>query len=116
MVGLVIFAIGLFKKTVIADTLSSYANLLFTDAAHGKALDVTLQLAGCDHVHASALLRFFRLFRHGDRPRADIRRQAASQLSLAPSGSQRDRLLAALAHDASALHRRLYLSAPFTAA
>ncbi len=40
MVGLVIFAIGLFKKTVIADTLSSYANPLFTDAAHGKALDV----------------------------------------------------------------------------
>ena len=41
MVGLVIFAIGLCKKTVIADTLSSYANPLFTDAAHGKALDVT---------------------------------------------------------------------------
>jgi alginate O-acetyltransferase complex protein AlgI len=29
LVGLVIFAIGLFKKTVIADTLSSYANPLF---------------------------------------------------------------------------------------
>jgi alginate O-acetyltransferase complex protein AlgI len=41
MVGLVIFAIGLFKKTVIADTLSSYANPLFGDAAQGKALDVT---------------------------------------------------------------------------
>jgi alginate O-acetyltransferase complex protein AlgI len=41
MVGAVIFAIGLFKKTVIADTLSSYANPLFTDAAHGKGLDVT---------------------------------------------------------------------------
>src|SRR5689334_9113554 len=41
MVGVVIFAIGLFKKTVIADTLSSYANPLFGDAAQGKALDVT---------------------------------------------------------------------------
>jgi alginate O-acetyltransferase complex protein AlgI len=41
MVGLVIFAIGLFKKTVIADTLSNYANPLFADAAHGRALDVT---------------------------------------------------------------------------
>lgn len=41
MVGLVIFAIGLFKKTVIADTLSGYANPLFADVAHGKALDVT---------------------------------------------------------------------------
>jgi alginate O-acetyltransferase complex protein AlgI len=31
LVGLVIFAIGLFKKTVIADTLSSYANPMFAD-------------------------------------------------------------------------------------
>ena len=29
LVGLVIFAIGLFKKTVIADTLAAYANPLF---------------------------------------------------------------------------------------
>lgn len=35
LVGLVIFAIGLFKKTVIADTLSSYANPLFDAAANG---------------------------------------------------------------------------------
>jgi alginate O-acetyltransferase complex protein AlgI len=41
MVGLVIFAIGLFKKTVIADTLSTYANPWFADVAHGKALDLT---------------------------------------------------------------------------
>ena len=40
MIGLVIFAIGLFKKTVIDDTLSGYANPLFAEAhlsaqAHG---------------------------------------------------------------------------------
>lgn len=35
LIGLVIFAIGLFKKTVIADTLASYANPMFTDAAAG---------------------------------------------------------------------------------
>ena len=35
MVGLVMFAIGLFKKTVIADTLSSYANPLFASGAQG---------------------------------------------------------------------------------
>ncbi|MEO8812430.1 MAG: MBOAT family O-acyltransferase [Caulobacteraceae bacterium] len=36
MVGLVMFAMGLFKKTVIADTLSPYVNQLFTAAAgHG---------------------------------------------------------------------------------
>jgi alginate O-acetyltransferase complex protein AlgI len=35
MVGLVIFAIGLFKKTVIADTLASYANPMFEAGARG---------------------------------------------------------------------------------
>ncbi|HEX5262032.1 MAG TPA: MBOAT family O-acyltransferase, partial [Phenylobacterium sp.] len=35
LVGLVIFAIGLFKKTVIADTLASYANPMFEAGAHG---------------------------------------------------------------------------------
>lgn len=33
MIGLVIFSFGLFKKTVIADTLALYANPLFTDVA-----------------------------------------------------------------------------------
>jgi D-alanyl-lipoteichoic acid acyltransferase DltB (MBOAT superfamily) len=35
MVGLVIFAIGLFKKVVIADTVSLYANPLYGAAHHG---------------------------------------------------------------------------------
>ena len=35
MVGLVIMSIGLFKKTVIADTLAAYANPLYAAAAHG---------------------------------------------------------------------------------
>jgi alginate O-acetyltransferase complex protein AlgI len=35
MVGLVMFAIGLFKKTVIADTLSSYAAPMFEAGKHG---------------------------------------------------------------------------------
>ena len=69
MVGLVIFAIGLFKKTVIADTLSSYANPLFTDTAARQDAGRRVQLAGRDHLHASALFRLLRLFRHGDRPR-----------------------------------------------
>ena len=38
MIGLVLFAIGLFKKTVIADTLSSYANPMFHTAAAGHPL------------------------------------------------------------------------------
>jgi D-alanyl-lipoteichoic acid acyltransferase DltB (MBOAT superfamily) len=54
LVGLVIFAIGLFKKTVIADTLNPYANSLFALPDHGgklgliggwtAALTYTLQL------------------------------------------------------------------------
>ncbi|MDB5422836.1 MAG: hypothetical protein JWQ29_252 [Phenylobacterium sp.] len=39
MVGLTIFAIGLFKKTVIADTLAAQAKPLFALAGAGQALD-----------------------------------------------------------------------------
>ena len=39
MVGLVIFSIGLFKKTVIADTLAAHANPLFDSVGHGMELD-----------------------------------------------------------------------------
>jgi alginate O-acetyltransferase complex protein AlgI len=35
MVGLVIFGIGLFKKTVIADTFSRYSDTLYAHAGHG---------------------------------------------------------------------------------
>ena len=40
MVGLVIFAIGLFKKTVIADTAGEIANPLYDAAIHGTTFDV----------------------------------------------------------------------------
>jgi D-alanyl-lipoteichoic acid acyltransferase DltB (MBOAT superfamily) len=40
MVGLTIFSIGLFKKTVIADTLAAYANPLFTPRAAGAHYDL----------------------------------------------------------------------------
>jgi alginate O-acetyltransferase complex protein AlgI len=46
MVGLVFFAIGLFKKTVIADSLALFANPVFNAAAKGQELDfVTAWLA-----------------------------------------------------------------------
>ena len=41
LVGLVIFAIGLFKKTVIADTLSSYATPMFAAGQGGHAFTLT---------------------------------------------------------------------------
>lgn len=40
MIGLVIFAIGLFKKTVIADTLASYADELFAAGAKGVEYNI----------------------------------------------------------------------------
>jgi alginate O-acetyltransferase complex protein AlgI len=40
LVGLTIMAIGLFKKTVIADTLSEYANPLFASADNGQSIDL----------------------------------------------------------------------------
>jgi alginate O-acetyltransferase complex protein AlgI len=41
LVGLVLFAIGLFKKTVIADTLAAYATPLFHTAAQDQPLGLT---------------------------------------------------------------------------
>ncbi len=40
LIGMVIFSIGLFKKTVIADTLSSYANPLYDVATHGHVFNL----------------------------------------------------------------------------
>lgn len=40
MIGLVIFSIGLFKKTVIADTLVQYADPLFAAAGRGERIDL----------------------------------------------------------------------------
>jgi len=40
MVGLLLFAIGLFKKTVIADALGEYVNPLYASATHGQSLSL----------------------------------------------------------------------------
>jgi alginate O-acetyltransferase complex protein AlgI len=40
LVGLTIFSIGLFKKTVIADTISGYANTFFASAAQGASFSL----------------------------------------------------------------------------
>jgi D-alanyl-lipoteichoic acid acyltransferase DltB (MBOAT superfamily) len=40
MIGLVIFAIGLFKKTVIADTMAGYSDPLFQSATAGERFDL----------------------------------------------------------------------------
>ena len=60
-------------------------------------------------LHLAALFRFLRLFRHGDRPVADVRHLPAAQFQFAVQGRQHHRFLAALAHDAVALPARLSL-------
>jgi D-alanyl-lipoteichoic acid acyltransferase DltB (MBOAT superfamily) len=40
VVGLMVFVIGLFKKTVFADSVSPYASTVFTAAANGAPLDL----------------------------------------------------------------------------
>ena len=59
---------------------------------------------GC-WLHVSVVLRLFRLFRHGHWRGADIRGEAADQLSFAAPRRLGRRLLAALAHDAAKTDR-----------
>ena len=70
--GFVLFVIGVAKKVALADTLAMVADPLF-----GKAVGrVAVGGRGVDRhrrIHAADLLRFLRLFRHGDRAGADVR-------------------------------------------
>ena len=60
-------------------------------------------------LYFSALFRFFRLFRHGDRNLADVRHLPAVEFQFALPGDEHHRLLAPLAHDAVAVPARLSL-------
>jgi alginate O-acetyltransferase complex protein AlgI len=61
--GLTIFLLGMAKKVVLADTFAHYSDVGFAAAAD--------------------LLRLLRLFRHGDRARADAERALSAELRLA---------------------------------
>ena len=104
-VGLTIFFIGLFKKVILADGVSSYVGPVFD---HTGAPDLS-------HLGLRALLtrsrsiRFFRLFRHGDWTIAPLRRCPAAELCLALQSEKHHRVLALLAHDVVALLTRLPL-------
>src|SRR5581483_4728511 len=64
----------------------------------------------CDScLHLADLFRLLRLFRHGDRARADVRHPPAGELPLALQGALDHRVLAALAHYPVALFARLSL-------
>ena len=102
-IGITVFAIGLAKKVLVADTFAIHAGAFFDAAArrvrtrHARGMDRHALL------HAADLLRFFGLLRHGDRPCLDVRRPAADQLRVAVQGAIDRRILAALARHAVAV-------------
>ena len=75
-------------------------------AARAGAFDL---VADGPVLFATDLFRFFRLFRHGDRPRLHVQRSLSTQFQFALQGAQHHRLLAALAYDADALPDALSL-------
>jgi alginate O-acetyltransferase complex protein AlgI len=64
--GLTIFIIGLFKKIVMADGISPYADAVFNAAESGSIPSFNEAWIGGNHLYFSTLLRFFRLFRYGN--------------------------------------------------
>ena len=103
--GLIIFAIGLFKKTCLADGIQPLVAPAF-------GANTPVVRSGLDRragLYLPALFRFLRLFRHGDRHLADVRHLPAAQFQLALQGNLHHRFLAALAHDAVAVPARLSL-------
>ncbi len=102
-VGLTIFAIGLFKKVVLADGVAPYASPVFDAAGAGTALTFLEAWGGRAGLHLAALLRFLRLLGYGHRRVAPVRGAAAAELQLALPGAEHRGFLAALAYDPVAL-------------
>ena len=62
-----LFAIGLFKKVVLADGVSAYAIPVFNAVAKGYNLHIQDAWIGALAYTHAALFRFLRLLRHGGR-------------------------------------------------
>ena len=77
----------------------------------GRSAERRARLARRRLLHAADLLRFLRLLRHGDRPRADVRLPLSGELPLALHRRDRAGVLAALAHLAVDVVPRLPLRA-----
>ena len=108
--ALTVFGIGLCKKLLLADHIAPFANAVFGGAA-GVPRRRRARLDRRARLHAAALFRLLRLFRHGARHRLPVRAPAAAQLQLAAQGLQHHRFLAALAHHHDALLHQLSLRA-----
>ena len=87
-VGLTIFFIGLFKKTVLADGIAPYATTVFDAAAAGTALPLLDAWGGALAYTLQLYFDFSGYSRHGDRALAAVRHQPAAQLQFALQGGR----------------------------
>ena len=99
-VGLGIFVMGMLKKCLIADPIG--ANVPAGVRSSRSTVDAGV-VAGGAVVLVAVVFRLLRLFRHGDRTGADVQPALSAEFQLALQGAERDRILAALAHDPDAV-------------
>ena len=110
--GLCLFALGMFKKVILADGIAPDANLAFADAA--KSIEPGLSAAWAGAL-AYTLQLYFDFSGYSDmacRACPAVRRPAAAEFLLALQGRRHHRLLAPLAHHPVALPARLSLHSP----
>ena len=105
--GVLRFVTGLAKKLLIADPIGQIADAVFGTAP--SELTTGAAWLGVSLLRAADLFRFLRLFRHGDRARANVRFPLSRKLQLSLRGHVDTGLLAALAHDAVGVVSRLRL-------
>ncbi len=82
-IGITIFAIGLFKKVIIADSVAGFATPVFAAADRGVPLNFLEAWSGVLALQLPNLLRLFGILRHGSRARAPFRHPPANQFLLA---------------------------------
>ena len=105
--GFLRFMIGVAKKTLIADTLATGADQIFT--ADPARVGFAHAWSGVLLLHLPDLLRLLGLFGHGDRHRPHARLPPARELRPAVHRVQHHRVLAPLAHLADHLDPRISL-------
>ena len=106
--GLILFAIGLSKKLLLADTLAKTANRVFDGVANGSNVSLG-GLAWNFFILIPNLFRFFWLFRHGDRAWLDFWNLFADKFSITIQINVYNRVLAKLAHHTIKIFARLSL-------
>ena len=78
--GMTIFLLGLAKKLVLADMFARFADVGFRRGGAGGTAELRRGLVRRGVLRAADLLRFLRLFRHGDRSGAHAERALPAEL------------------------------------